>query len=539
MKRLLVVVCSVLTILTFAQIAPVQAALASELNGSLSQKVSAANILNQTDPTKGASLVGFKPSGTGTVATTVAAALGYGFVPVFNYLSAAQVADVTARTQTQDITAAAQAAINAFPGGFVTIFFPAGTYKITSSLVIPSTVTGIRITGAGMGTILSMSGKTSFDLISWSNPGDSGVGVNHTQIDNIALNGNGLSGTGNLINTTHISSIRLNDLFLTQIPINGSGIYVNGYGTTYSHDIRIDAIYVDTTTGFAFVNFGSLSADSMLRSIYGNGRFGCQYGLYFAAGSANIIVTDGHPYNVKKNVLSVNRNNDTIEFNNFIFDFALLDTVALNGAANLIFNNCKFYAAGSSSYSTLALNDTTNSKFNSPTFMGYNGDTNSKYAINETGASNGNIFNQVTNEGGFTPRPYNLQGVDSAVRVQGVDRIIDGNAVGLTGTTTVYAGLGMSSATPGNVQSLSVYPGLIRKIIVRLTIAPEAGFLTATVRLNGVNTTIRVTLKGASTYLGIGTGAVATVEGDVIDVVITTSLGGLVTTAHTSVVVNE
>jgi hypothetical protein len=64
-------------------------------------------------------------------------------VNVFDYMTAAQVADVLANTYTLDVTAAVQAALDS---GYASIYFPAGTYKI-STLTVPSTVR--QVTGVG------------------------------------------------------------------------------------------------------------------------------------------------------------------------------------------------------------------------------------------------------------------------------------------------------------------------------------------------------------------------------------------------------
>jgi hypothetical protein len=84
----------------------------------------------------GSSLVGFLQSGTGAVARTVQSKLRDS-VSVFDFLTTAEIADVTSDTGSIDLTAKIQAAINSLQtAGGGTLIFPNGTYYITSTLVI-------------------------------------------------------------------------------------------------------------------------------------------------------------------------------------------------------------------------------------------------------------------------------------------------------------------------------------------------------------------------------------------------------------------
>lgn len=83
--------------------------------------------LLDTAPGKGAALVGFKQSGPGTVATTVQAKL-LESVSVFDFMTAAQIADVKAGTASIDVTTAFQSSVTAAAGKRLTV--PAGAYKL-------------------------------------------------------------------------------------------------------------------------------------------------------------------------------------------------------------------------------------------------------------------------------------------------------------------------------------------------------------------------------------------------------------------------
>lgn len=80
-----------------------------------------------------ASDVVYDPAGTGAVATTVQAKLRES-VSVFDFMTAAQVADVEANTASIDVTAAIQAAENACSTSGQALWFPAGTYRCNSGL---------------------------------------------------------------------------------------------------------------------------------------------------------------------------------------------------------------------------------------------------------------------------------------------------------------------------------------------------------------------------------------------------------------------
>lgn len=93
----------------------------------------AASVLAQLAASGGSSLVGFLQSGTGAVATTVQSKLRE-TVSVFDFMTAAQIADVQSGAASVDVTAAFVALMNSNPSliGF-DVLVPAGTYKINSA----------------------------------------------------------------------------------------------------------------------------------------------------------------------------------------------------------------------------------------------------------------------------------------------------------------------------------------------------------------------------------------------------------------------
>lgn len=101
----------------------------------------------------------YTPAGTGAVATTVQSKL-LETVSVFDFMTASQIADVQAGTASVDVTTAIQNAIDKVKVVGGKLNFPAGTYKITSALVIDtaSYTNGLILSGEGRNTIISQTG---------------------------------------------------------------------------------------------------------------------------------------------------------------------------------------------------------------------------------------------------------------------------------------------------------------------------------------------------------------------------------------------
>ena len=104
----------------------------------------------------GAALVGFIQAGSGAVATTLQTK-GRQVVSAFDYMTAAQIADVIANTAAEDVTSAIQAAAT-----YSSVYFPAGTYKVTSAISVP----GSRLLkGQGKQSIIAFSGSMAANSV--------------------------------------------------------------------------------------------------------------------------------------------------------------------------------------------------------------------------------------------------------------------------------------------------------------------------------------------------------------------------------------
>lgn len=105
-------------------------------NGALmvGNAVDKRDLANGAAPTMGASMVGFQQGGTGAVPTTVQSKLRE-TVSVFDFMTAAQIADVQGKTLALDVTTAIQAAINA-TAGVCPLYLPPGFYRVTGELTL-------------------------------------------------------------------------------------------------------------------------------------------------------------------------------------------------------------------------------------------------------------------------------------------------------------------------------------------------------------------------------------------------------------------
>jgi len=100
-----------------------------------------ANFADATSTSKGAGLIGFGPLNYagGTVGAKLRESKS-----VLDYMSPAEVADVISNTGAVDVTSAIN---DAFADGFKLYHFPEGTYRITSSIVVPA---GVSFFGDGI-----------------------------------------------------------------------------------------------------------------------------------------------------------------------------------------------------------------------------------------------------------------------------------------------------------------------------------------------------------------------------------------------------
>jgi hypothetical protein len=125
----------------------------------------------------------YTPPGAGAVSTTVATALGFQPVSVFNFFTTAQIADVLAGTLTQDVTIAIQAAVTACPNQM--LFFPGSKYKISAQINI---LNGCKLQGVRGLTTIILATQNQYGFVVGNGTSGGRTAANDTTIDGFAFN---------------------------------------------------------------------------------------------------------------------------------------------------------------------------------------------------------------------------------------------------------------------------------------------------------------------------------------------------------------
>ena len=425
-----------------------------------------------------------------------------------------------------DDTAAIQAAITYAAGIGAHVYFPYGTYLISASLVIPTTAYYLKLHGCGYGSQIKNKNAASFDLISFANPGSGLLFNGHVQIEKLMLNNSGSTGSGNCLNTTYASNVYVEDVFLIGIASTGNGIYINGNtsGSVYSHEVTLKKIRGYSSTGNSFINFGSLASDFDLDDFICEGSYGVNNGIIFAAGSASGTISNCHVSNILNQNLYLSGNLANVQahqFSNCYFDSSQSNNVGyLLNATNCQFSNCSF-GGSPSGQSCLALDGTsTGNIFQNLECI--SGGSSSDAIIELNASCNNNIVNGFVALGTFTT-PISLQGFQSAVRPTGVDYLI-GGCSSITAGSTIYIGNGAGNGSENLVQVIVPRSGYLRQLEVQSSSAPGASqTYTATARINTVSSSLVATISGASSFGATAQGDVAVTAGQTIDVMIVAS----------------
>lgn len=464
-------------------------------------------------------------TGTGAVSRTYASKFG----------DVVSVTDFGADpTGSADSTAAINNAIGAVTSTGGTVYLPGGTYKISSAIVLPATNASVSLIGSGFGTKIVNSSGTSFDMITWANPGSGNISQVYATVGNFQISQSGATGSGAEINSQYASSLTLKDILLTGIAINGDGIKITGNGSVASHDIHIQGISGTSLTGNSVIHMTSTTNDIKVSNVIYEGQFLVKYGFLLDSGLGTVQIQDVHASNFANNVFSAGTNTGPIQCTNCLFDSASTDNTVLNGTTNSTFVNSRFMVAGSG-YSSVVLANAVNNQFTNCIFD--SGNT-AKYAINETGTSNGNRFNQMTLTGSFATAVASLVGNDTSVRISGQDLVLGSNG-SISSGATLYFGSGPANATEGNVQFTVPYGGYIRKVLIQSTNAPGASqTYTATVRQNNANTSLTAQLSGASAFNTQASGFLFMNEGDQVDVSVVASSGAAASNIRVTLVMN-
>jgi hypothetical protein len=187
-----------------------------------------------------------KRTASGAIATTEHAWHEWQVLNVFDFLSAAEITSVQARNNSADVTTGVQAAISA-AGANKTLYFPEGSYKITSTLVMSTNRT--KWIGAG---------SVATQLYFAPTAGDTCVefGVAGSDVVRSELRGFGFYSDDATFAKIALDVIRTSQCLIEDISINGgvvasstqfwsgatsTGIRVRGHESTTLRDIFVAA----------------------------------------------------------------------------------------------------------------------------------------------------------------------------------------------------------------------------------------------------------------------------------------------------------
>ena len=215
--------------------------------GGLSALITNSNVA--TNAAIASSKLAFTQAGTGALARTVQDKL-LESICVFDFMTAAQIADVRANTASLDVSSAVTSAIVASVGK--SLYFPAGTYSIRTSLELNSVRSNMRLYGEGAGTVLKLdTGATDAVLML-------------RQASNIDIEYMKIDGNGTLMTHANSRCVRL-DRAATNIKFNNVWFY-NGY------EDNVACFYTNTFGPVNTVNFTDCKFDTTVKSTSHNLR---------------------------------------------------------------------------------------------------------------------------------------------------------------------------------------------------------------------------------------------------------------------------
>lgn len=185
----------------------------------------------------------YVPPFTGSVQTTVAAKLSQ-IVSVFDFLTAAQIADVQAGTLTLDTAAGIQLALNS---GVAAVYLPAYNYKLSSGIVVPG---GVSLYSFGFQPTNPPSGaRLTFDLsvvncVTVGGPSATNQSASAEGFSILRAAGTPpANSVGLLVQRTNAANVRNIASISHQVPVK-----FLGDGTVYGITTMVDHIY----TGAAY-----------------------------------------------------------------------------------------------------------------------------------------------------------------------------------------------------------------------------------------------------------------------------------------------
>ena len=206
----------------------------------------------------GAALVGFIQAGSGAVATTLQTK-GRQVVSAFDYMSAAMIADVIANTAAVDVTAAIQSAAT-----YSSVYFPAGTYKVTAQISVPANRT---LYGLGGNSIIAFSGSMAANSVFTCDTVNN-VTIRDLSITGIQTNDAGSDLYGAAVYADTCVNLRVQNLTVSAFP--QSGIALRDCTKFEVTDCNVQNVVPPTasTSGIAGITVMGASEDGLVADNY-------------------------------------------------------------------------------------------------------------------------------------------------------------------------------------------------------------------------------------------------------------------------------
>jgi hypothetical protein len=250
--------------------------------------------------------LGFLAAGTGAVTTTIQTKLRE-TISVFDFMTAAQIADVQANTASVNVSAAIVSALAAATGE--ALYFPAGTYLVGTSITIDSTRNNTRIYGDGAGSVLKL-GAGADDAI-----------IMLRQVSNFEVEYLKFDGDGSFRTHDNSACVRI-DRVSTNIKFNNVWFY-NGYECNV-------ACYYTNGGPVNTVNFTDCKFDTTVKAISFNLKL---------LNTENITIQGCYFTNWQKDAIQINFGSpkvsvigglviDSCYFQNTVAEFFAIEMVA-------------------------------------------------------------------------------------------------------------------------------------------------------------------------------------------------------------------
>jgi hypothetical protein len=296
----------------------------------------------------GASLIGFIQAGTNAVATNVQQKLRQQ-VSVFDFMTAAQIADVQAGTCLIDVTQAVQNAIDAKIGP---VYFPEGAYRLTSPIVLGVNAPSIYGTGAWYGATSTSTFSAASKSVLYLDHGSEGIIVKNTISSGITIKNFSIyradvykdSGANILLDaqagsTVVISYITISDIYAVQgaYGIVCRALIYGSFSRLYIHKNTQYALYFQGTIGTAFPNSNVLTFTDCQFKTAGTA-------IYFEGDAGKNIKFISTDISSCTNTIVVDESADRYLFN-VDFDMLWLEVntnpMKLRGGRNITFRNLR------------------------------------------------------------------------------------------------------------------------------------------------------------------------------------------------------